>query len=135
MKKLSYALLGFSVFVLILAVAALIYDDRVIQEQAFYASVNVTESGGFDLNGTALTFGSIAQHGSSTREINFQNNYDFPIFARITSEGEISSILHHDGFVRLKGKETKKVSFSVVSDENTERNFYEGEVIFKIIPA
>ena len=134
MKKLTYFIFIFSIIILLIAIFSFIINNKVIQTQTFYASVNVTDSLAFDTNGTALTFGSIAQYGSSLRNIVFNNNYEFPVVAKINIEGDIEPLLEFDESVYIDKGEEKKITFTVYS-KNTSLGFYSGNVELKILPA
>lgn len=106
-----------------------------LEKRTFYASVNVTlDSGGFDLNTTALTFGKISLGGSASRGIIFDNKYEFPVIARVSSRGRISEILTYENDILIEKNETRKLSFSVATSNKTELGFYEGYITVKVVP-
>ena len=107
-----------------------------LEKRTFYASVNVTTSGGgFDLNKTALTFGKISLGGSASRGIIFDNKYNFPVIAKINVIGKINEILNYENDILIDRNETKKLSFSVRAFNETELGFYDGYVNVKVVPA
>ncbi len=107
-----------------------------LERRNFYTNVNITaDTGGFDLNTTALTFGKIKIGGSATRNIIFENNYDFPVIVKINSEGSINQLLSYEKEVFVDEEETKKIGFSVTSKASDLLGYYDGFIEFKIIPA
>lgn len=109
-----------------------------LEKRTFYASVYVNESsGGFDLNATALTFGKIRAglEDTASRGIMFDNKYDFPVIAIISSEGEISPLLNYEKEVYVAGGESIKIGFSVSAKNDTLVGFYDGYVKIKVVPA
>ncbi len=106
-----------------------------LQKWSIYASVNVTDRGGFDLNGTALTFGKIELLGSSTRYVNFTNGYNFPVFVKISANGNIAPLLSYENLAYVKEGEIEKIGISAVAKNDTRLGFYEGYVNFKVVPA
>lgn len=132
MEKLAYFMLAFSILLFLASIAGVYFFNREIYEEIFYTSVNVTDILGFDLNGTALTFGNIQLDGSSTRNIIFENKNSFPVEALINVEGDIEQLMHFENKIRVKAGERKKISFSVIAF-NVSEGFYSGNVSFKIV--
>ena len=137
-KKIKYEkYLGFlfllAVFLFLFSLIMFLSGFSNLQTQIFYASVNVTIGRiGFDVNGTALTFGNVARPGSSTRSIIFENGYSSSVLVVIDSNGSIKPILDFDKFVKIGEGETKKIPFTVVVSPEVEEGFYEGFVRFRI---
>lgn len=102
-----------------------------------YANVNVTNNAsGFDLNVTALTFGKIGlQSLSVTRTVNFTNGYSFPVVLKISTEGNIATLLTYEQNILVNSGETKKIGFSVISSNETSLGVHDGFVKFKVVPA
>lgn len=132
----------FVLFVLVVAVFSIVLWQQSpywvgLEKKVFYASVNISEgSGGFDLNATALTFGKIRAGGDvASRSIIFENSYNIPVIARVSSEGKISPILTYEKEVYAEKGETVKIGFSVTSSNSTSVGFYDGYVRIKVVPA
>ncbi|NCO11846.1 hypothetical protein CO038_03440 [Candidatus Pacearchaeota archaeon CG_4_9_14_0_2_um_filter_39_13] len=132
MKKLSYFLFAFSLLILVVAVAFLYFGQ--LDEMLIPVSVNVSDKAGFDLNASALSFGSIPRPAQASRNVVFENSYNLPVFLSISSEGEIENLLHHDRFVRVEAGEEKRIGFIVVSEQDTESGYYSGIVRFRVFP-
>ena len=132
MKKFIYAIFLFSFFIFLISLGVFFSGKNPIQTQTFYASVNIGDKSGFGLNSSALTFGEIQKHGSSTRTINFQNRYDFPVVAVIYAGGDIKSLLCFDEAVEIEKGEAKAISFSVAAPSDMNKSFYSGNVTFEV---
>ena len=55
-----------------------------------YTTLTVGNHTGFDLNKTVLSFGTITNGTSSSRNITINNNYDFPVRFEFDVQGNIS---------------------------------------------
>lgn len=133
MKKVSYVLFLFSFFVFIVSLAGLFFNSRPIQMERIYTSVNVTSDFlGFDLNGTALTFGRVLKGGNSVRNINFQNGYPFPVVVKTKVDGEMTNLLNFDGKVKVGEGESRKLSFNLNLDDADE-GLYDGFVEIVVV--
>ncbi len=107
-----------------------------LQEWELYSYVNVTaDRGGFDLNGTALTMGLVRQGGASRRNINFTNDYSFPVAVKIGCEGSICPLFSYENPVYVEAYNKTQIEFEARSERNTTVGLYEGFVKFKVVPA
>src|SRR3989344_6160178 len=93
--SISYAVFFFKKYIslIVFIVSALFFLSYFtpLSKSLFHASGTITEDlGGFDINSTALIFGSIALGGSSTRSILINNSYPFAIKVKLILEGSIS---------------------------------------------
>lgn len=105
----------------------------VIEKKELEARVSVSDKVGFDINGSALTFGSIPGKGSSSREIFLDNYYNQSVKIEIYVKGEIGDFMQisENNFVLLEN-ERKKVSFVVSFPEGTKLGEYRGRVYILI---
>jgi len=129
MKKVAFIILLLAFLIFSVSLISYFYGD--LETREFYTSVNITDSLGFDVNGSALTFGNIPFLGSSTRSFNFENNYDFPVLVKINVDGEISPFLSFEDNIRVESGKSEKIIFAV-SSNGAERKFYEGIINFRI---
>ncbi|MDO8508511.1 MAG: hypothetical protein Q7S27_02385 [Nanoarchaeota archaeon] len=106
------------------------FTEKEIQSEVLYASVNITNKAGFEINGTALTFGNIQRPGTSSRNVILTNDYNFPVIIFIKVEGDISKVLDFPEEIKLGIGEKERVSFSVIASPNVDYGFYSGEVLF-----
>ncbi len=133
-SKLSvvYVLFAFSAFFLILSFSLFFYYSKNIDVKEVYADVNITsDSGGFDLNNSALTFGKVTLGGSSTRSLKIFNDYEFPISVVVSKEGNISPYLFLEKKIRIQPNETRIYGISVIAPSDAKLGFYSGKIIFK----
>ncbi len=148
--------------VLLLAVAVLVFAVLVfavslsdffgwvaVDTERVYASVNVSDRVGFNVNGSALTFGSILPGGSSSRSVIFQNTYSFPVELRISVEGDIAGLVQvGDGWEIPVGGGLDvqvgdgweipvggglEIPFSVYAGPGVRQGFSDGFVVFRIL--
>ena len=121
---------------IVLLASFVIFLNVIIQtpldKKFFLASVEVSDRGGFDLNKSALTFGKITPGGSSSRQVELKNNYDFPIKVEIWAEGDIKEFLEFEEVVSLDVGEEKKISFSASALSDEEFKKYSGNVVVLI---
>ncbi len=128
MKKAAYFLFGFSLILFIISLSLFI-SYRPVEVKKVFASVEVTENtGGFDLNSTALTFGKIAIGGSATRNLLFANGYSVPVIIYLEANGNIADLLVFQKSYSVAVGESISIPFSVITHENTSLGFYSGIV-------
>ncbi len=132
-KKVAKAV--FVASFIVLASSFFLYYVVVVDspEDSVYASVLVShEKSGFDLNATALTFGSIIPGAVSSRSVQITNPYPSSARAFIQAEGSIGSVLEYTPIVELGPHETKSIGFVVRAQNETEQGLYEGYVTVNI---
>ena len=132
MRRLTYILFALSLFIFLISLRGYFLSMKPIQTQTFYASMNISDSFGFDLNSSALTFGKVAFGGSSARNIKIQNGFDFPVIAVVHAEGDIMPLLNFEEIVKIDKGETKSVPFSVSALPEIDDGFYSGNVSFEL---
>ena len=107
-----------------------------LEKRTIYASVDVAEeSGGFDLNAAALTFGKMKKGDSQTSNWIFKNDYNSSVIVKISSSGEINKLLRYENDILVLPGEAKKIGFSVKSPSDSREGLYEGFVQLKVVPA
>jgi len=87
---------------------------------------------GFDVDDSALIFGSVIRGGGSSRNINIDNNFQFPVVAVISAEGDIAPLLHFDNLVEIGENEFGELSFNVIAPSDINDGFYSGNVTIEI---
>lgn len=106
----------------------------ILEKRIVYSKIIVGDRAGFDINGTALTFGRITPKGTSaSRNINLINFYNKKVKVEILAEGDIARFISisENNFI-LQKNETRKIGFVVTSPENTEYGTYDGNVIIVV---
>lgn len=131
---ISIVALGFVTLALVLSIMNAT-SAGVSEDYTYYASVNVSgeSSAGFDVNGSALTFGRISIGSSSTRSIIAENKRDYPVSAEISANGSIAPLLSFTDGIMINANEIKKITFSAVSTPSTVPGFYDGEVKIRLV--
>lgn len=133
MKRENFLAILIAALVIAIQLAIFVSSRIPLQSEDFYASANVTyNQGGFDLNKSALTFGNLVIGGSSTREIVFENNYPFPVLAKISASGEIADFLIFENEARVPEGGSRNISFTFYSPPGSSVGFYSGSVNLKI---
>lgn len=127
-KILAYFIFAVAVFVLLFSLLNFFLGQKIVQTNEIYTSVNVSDKVGFDLNKTALTFGEMQRPGKATRNLVVENSFSFAVVAEMSCEGDICSILEFEKFVKAEANESKKISFTIVTDPDTRNGFYEGKI-------
>jgi hypothetical protein len=134
MKKLALVLFGVSVLLMVIAAATFFVGQVPLEKQELYTSVNVTLGKiGFDVNDSALTFGNLANPGSSTRVISFRNDRHHPIILDIGVDGNIEPILDYEDRIFMEAGESRQIAFSARADGSIDYGFYDGVIGFKVL--
>ena len=102
----------------------------ILEKKETYASVNVADYIGFDVNATALKFGTISPGNSGSKKIYLENTYSYDVSIEIYVEGEIMKFLEvsDNNFILKKGDQ-KEVGFTVKIPKEAEYGTYEGKVV------
>jgi len=124
-----------SFIIFLMSLSFYFYYITPLAQSSFQASTIVTrDTGGFDLNSTALTFGSITLGGSSTRSILVNNSYSFPIRVEPVIEGSIQDLISYDYLV-IQPYQSASFSMTVFADLNKSLGKYIGNVSVRLFPA
>jgi len=97
-----------------------------------YTTLTVGNHTGFDLNKTVLSFGTITNGTSSSRNITINNNYDFPVRFEFDVQGNISKFLVYSKNIYLNPKEEKSIMFLTHFVSNETFGEYSGRIIMKV---
>ena len=136
MKKLSYFVFGFSLFLTAISIFLFIFFNKPIEMQNFYANVTITSGDvGVDLNNTALTYGKVHSGGSSVRFISVSNDNPYPIIVKVSAEGDITPLLLFDKITIIKSGESVSIPVSANIPSDYPSASYDGNVKFKILKA
>ena len=116
-KRFYFRLIIFSILILIIIILAVFFISKLIilDKVEIYTEAILGKTPGFDLNGTALTFGRVVPENAGSRSIDIKNEFDKRILVSIVSEGDISNflIVSENDFILMPG-ENKTVGFSVL---------------------
>ena len=129
MKKFVYFLFALSLLILFISVLLIFLRDLTVVELPVEVHVNGSLGFGFDLNDSKLNFGNLLPGSSSTRYFSITSPYDFPTYAEITVDGDISSLLRFDDLTSFLPRETRKIGITVLIDEDARMEDYSGVVL------
>ena len=132
-----YFLLGVSILVLFISLTSYFIDNRTLETHEFYASLNISDDAvvGFDINDSALIFGTVGKGITSTRRIKIDNKYSFPIIVFVRADGAIKEFLNFEDVVRIDRNMTALVAVSAFAPFDTTAEGYSGTVEFLLKPA
>lgn len=135
MKNLLILAFFISLVVFLMTISIYFYYITPISEFSLQTTGFVTEdTAGFDVNSTALTFGSIVVGGSSTRSVLVNNSYPFPVRVKPEIEGNIEDFVTYDPLVVGPYESSKfYITFSVDSIDLLGN--YSGNVSIKLLRA
>lgn len=135
--KIFYFALGISVFAFLISLTAYYVNNRVIERQVFEASMTIEEYAvaGFDVNDSALTFGTVGKGGTSTRRIRIENKHSFPIIVFIQADGNIKTFLNYEEYIRIDKGMAESIAVSASAPFDASEGFYSGSVEFLIKSA
>jgi len=129
-KKRFYVLISVlafvSVLVFLLTLRVNMTGSVVLDEKVYIATLSVSDHVGFDVNGTALTFGSVPLGGSSVRKLTFANTHPFPMIVEFGVDGDISNFLFFEKAIYLESGEEKEVKVTGVVPLNETFGNYSG---------
>jgi hypothetical protein len=128
MKWFAYLVLVLSVIALGLSLFFYADEGNLLSQKDIYASINVTDHFGFDLNDSALTFGKLPNGGSLTRHVSFHNDQEVPVILKIEKESSLEDIIFHENDIKVGKGETKRISFAAIVPDEKEHGFYEGNI-------
>lgn len=125
-----------SIVILILLFLILFFflsQVKTIERNVLYTSFSISNLTGFDLNNSALTFGTIRPGEVSSRSLILQNTLNDSVRIIIKSKGTITNFLTvSENFFVLKPGETTKIGFSVITTKESELGKYDGQIIIKM---
>ena len=104
----------------------------VLEKIEIVANLRVGSIPGFDVNTSALTFGTIALGTSSKRTLTIENNYDFSIKVEFSVEGDIEEFLVFDEVIFLDIGESKNVDVRTIILTEDRQGNYSGRFITTI---
>lgn len=135
MKNIVVLSLFISLIVLVMSVSVYFYYITPISEYSYQTTAYVTRDvAGFDVNSSALTFGSIVPGGTSTRSIIVDNSYSFPIKVQPEVEGSIQKIISYQPLI-VGPNQSSKLDFTVYAESIDFLGNYTGNIKIKLTRA
>lgn len=98
-------------------------------------SFAIGEYGGFNLNKTALTYGTITLGGSSVRNVILGNSYSFPIIVKVFASESLTRFLTVEENLFIEPGESKKVGVTIQAPQDAEFGNYSGEISFVFLKS
>ncbi len=135
MKGILFLAFFISFVVFLMSISLFSYLVTPVSVSSFQASATITEDlEGFDLNSSALTFGSVPVGGTSTRAILVNNSYSFPIRVEPVIDGSISKMVIYGPLI-IQPYEASSFQITVFADLNTSLGNYTGNVLIRLFRA
>jgi len=128
MRRIIFLAFFISLIVFIASALFFLSYFTPLSKSLFHASGTITEDlGGFDINSTALIFGSIALGGSSTRSILINNSYPFAIKVKLVLEGSISDKIIYSP-IRIEPYKSSSFKMTFFSNLDDSLGDYDGNI-------
>lgn len=135
MKNVVILSLFISLIVLVMSISVYFYYITPLSEYSYPTTAFVTQDvAGFDINTTAITFGSIVPGGTSTRSIVVNNSYSFPIKVQPEIEGSIEQIISYKPLV-VGPNQSLKLEFTIYAESIEFLGNYTGNISIKLMRA
>ncbi len=128
-KRIFYILLVIILLVIVILAVKLIKSSLFLEKREILATLIVGNKMGFDVNGTAFTYGMVTRGGSSTRSVLIENYYDFPIKVEVIPRGDVVNFIKKRSLIFEKG-EVREVGVSAYVPRDTEFGNYTGSIEF-----
>jgi len=128
MKK-KLVIFIFALSVILFLTALYINSFIVLEKKEIIATLSIGDTAGFDVNATALTFGTITSGSSAYRNLTIENNYNFPIKVKFDVKGNITEFLIFDKIIYLDAGEKKFIRINTIVPVNESYGDYSGKII------
>ena len=105
-----------------------IYDYlTIVDSKELKMYLTVADYAGFDVNTSALIFGTVPKGGSSSREVILTNDFNIPLKVDLKAYGELAGWVHvfENGFL-MQPNVVKTVKVSATIPENAKFGNYAG---------
>lgn len=135
MRSLVILSLFISLVVLTMSVSIYFYYLTPLSEYSYPTTAFVTyDTAGFDVNTSAITFGSIVPGGTSTRTLIVNNSYPFPIRIEPKIDGSIEKILSFKPTI-VEPYQTSKFYLTISADSIDLLGNYTGNIMIRLLRA
>lgn len=133
MRSLVILSLFISLVVLIMSVSVYFYYITPLSEFSYTTTAFVNyDVAGFDVNTSAITFGSIVPGGTSTRSLIVNNSYSFPIKVEPEIDGSIVDILSFEPII-IEPYQISKFYFTAHADSIDYIGNYTGNIKIRLL--
>ena len=127
-----YFFVFFMFFLCLFSFAIYLKYISVLERIEIVTNLKVGDIPGFDVDTDVLAFGTIAVGTSSKRTLTIENDYDFPIKAEFSVEGDIEEFLVFDEVIFLDVGESKDVDIRTIILVEDKQGNYSGRFITTI---
>jgi len=131
-NKLLKALVVIAVLCVVLMVISFVMKPKPLYEKTFFASVEVGDITGFDVNSTALMFGMVNPGSSSMRKMIFDNDYDSDVLIEFIGEGDFANFFQNKIIKIGKDEIGKEINLNAYAPPGTKYGVYDGSVNVRI---
>ena len=136
MKRLTVILFFISLIVLSFSLFSFFLLKNPVSESSFPTSVTITETlTGFDVNATAVTFGSVTRGGSATRFLSVANDYEFPVRVESIVHGSIAPFVQSTPSLVVAPGTSLSVPISLSTNGTASLGNYTGLVTIALFRA
>ena len=128
LRSYKFLIISLCAVFLIISLFLLVYNLYYLKEVKFLDMyLEVTEKMGMNTDTDALYFGKNYPGSTSIREINITNNYDYPVFVSIKTEGELARfvMVSENNFI-LDKAEKKTIRYYAQTEQETPYGNYTG---------
>ena len=133
-KEVDLLILILDIFILIFLISILFYGfNETLLKKEFLIKLNIGNHTGFDVNETALSFGTISINSNSKRKILLENNYKFPIKFEFYVKGNVSKLLIFKKSIKLDpGKNVSFTIKTIYPDNSSQYGSYSGVLVSNV---
>ncbi len=129
MKRFSIMLFFIALVTFLLSLCLFFTGPVPLQITEIPAFVSISKDiVGFDLNSSALAYGSVVRGSSSTKQISIQNDFPVPVRVIATFYGSISPFLEDSVDIELFPGETISMPFTLITRYDSPLGKYDGFV-------
>lgn len=137
LKKQKNKIYILSILLFIISLAIFLFtlyinSTIILEKKEIIAILKIGERAGFNVNETALTFGTIIPGSSAHRNLTLENNYTFPIKFEFRVKGNIKEFLIFDRVVYLGAGEEKSIRIRTITPNDKDYGDYFGKILIRI---
>ena len=107
----------------------------VLEVIEFDAMLRVGDVASFNVDTSALTFGTVTLNTSSQRTLAMKNNYGFPIKVEFSAEGDIEKFLVFEKIIFLDVEESRYVNVRTIILTDEKQGNYSGKFITTVLKS
>lgn len=137
MKFTKNKVLFFSIFLFFLAFSLIIFSILlekyfILDKKEISTFLEIGDIPSFNLDNSTFSFGKIVPGVTSSRRIQIENNYAFPIFVSLSSKGNISRFLLFEKEINIPVNEKRIIEIQTISPLKEDYGNYSGKIILAL---